>query len=227
MDLLQLQLVGRDDALAGRRVHPEVFARLESQDELVNAFGDRTGPDRVHEVGHVERLGFGGDLLDVHVHGHEVSGHDGPVDRIEHGVGFEVAVDLGVDLAVGDDRRRDGDAQFTLAPNGDLRTHFDLGFEGELTFVFAGGDVDIGLTNGVDEGVRDGTGVKVGQGLANRLRSKDRRAADIGDQDVFGNFALAKSLHRDLFGERFGRGVNRLVHLDVVDFDGQHDFVVL
>ena len=103
LHLLQLQFVGRDDALADRRVHLEVFARLETEDQFVDALGDRAGADGIHEVRHVEWFSLGRDLLDVHVHRHQVAGHDRPVDGVQHSVGLEVAVDLGVDLTVGDD----------------------------------------------------------------------------------------------------------------------------
>ena len=96
-----------------------------------------------------------------------------------------------------------------------------------MTVFFAGGDVDIGLSDRVDERIGDGASVKVRQGLADRLGAQDRGTTDIGDQDVLRDFALAKALHRHLLGQGLRGLVHRLVHLGVVDFDGQHDSVVL
>ena len=141
-------------------------------------------PDRVHVVAHVERLGVGADLLDVHVHGHEVAGHDRPIDVLQHGVGLAEAVDLGVDLLVGDDRRGDGHSKVVAGPGSSIsgRTSTSASKD-QLALFLPGGDVDVGLGDGVDQGVGDGAGVEVGHRFANRLGAQ-RLAAHPGGRSA-------------------------------------------
>ena len=56
------------------------------------------------------------DLLHVHVHRHEVTGHDRSIDVIQDGVRLAESVDLRVDLIVGHHGRRNRHAQFVAAP---------------------------------------------------------------------------------------------------------------
>ena len=195
LHLLQREFVGRDAALT------EVPFTFSSSPAFSPRISSSTPsviePDahRVHEVGHVEGLGLCVDLFDVDVHGHEVAGDDRPVDVVQHRVGLAEPVDLGVDLVVGDDRRRNRHAQFALTRDGDLRADLDVGFEDEDTLFFAGGDVDVGLADRVDQRVRRPRG--------RRSRESSSRIASLRSADgpprlamrtFFGTLPLRKPL---------------------------------
>ena len=83
------------------------------------------------------------------------------------------------------------------------------------------------MTNRVDHGLGDRTGVEIGQRLANGLGAQHAGTADIGDQDLLGYLALTKSLDVDLLGQARGGGIEGFAHLSVVDFDDEFDSVVV
>ncbi len=227
LDLLQRQFVRRHATAADVAVDGEFLAGLHAHNELIDALGDRTGTHRVHEVRYVDGLVVTGDLLDVHVHGHEVARHNRSIDVAQHGIGFAEAINLRVDLVVGHDRRRNRHAQVPLAGDRDFRSHLDVRFEDEDAFFFARGDVDLGLCDGVNQRVRHCVGVEVGYRLANGLTAQGRRAAQVSHEHVLGYLALAKSLDGDLLSEFLGRRIDGDVHLGLVDFDDKFDVILV
>src|ERR1019366_3917229 len=98
--------------------------------------------------------------------------------------GLTEVVKLGVNFVVGDNRRRNSHAKLVLSSDEDLRTNLDVGLKDQVAVLFAGRDVDVGRSNGIDQGVGDGVRVKVRNRVTDGLGAQRGRSAQVGHQHV-------------------------------------------
>ena len=207
-------------------VELEDVAGLGAGELLVDLGGDRAGAHRVAVVvgGQpvlrlaVERAG------DVDDDG--VLGLRRPVDVGEGGLHLAHAVDLGVDLFLGQLGPGELDPQPAVARHLHDGADLDDGVEGDRPVLLPGGDVDVGRVDGVDVVVGERLGVVLGQRVVQGLLAADL-GAEAALEHLAGRLAGPEPGNADLARDLAEREVDRLVELVLVDLDGELDLVSL
>jgi hypothetical protein len=151
----------------------------------------------------------------------------GTIDNLEFGVVLAQSIDLMLDLFVLDVESRQRDLQTVVARDGNERTHLDDGVERHRAALLAAGDVDLGLRDRVELGVRDGLRVEVGYGLAQRFRSQCPGTTHARFEHLAGDLPGSKTRYTDLARQRPHDVTHGLVELGFVDFHAQADKVPL
>ena len=185
---------------------------------------DGPAADLVEVVVDAHHLGARG-VVAVQVDRHEVAVDGGPLDELELGVVLAQAIELVLDLLLGDREAGQRHLEAVVAGNGDHGPHLHHGVEGDRTALLAAGDVDLGLRDRVELGVDHGTGIEVRQRIAQRLGTQRSRAAHAGLEHLARHLAGAEPRHAHLPGERAHDVAQGAIELGLVDLHAQADEV--
>ena len=180
----------------------------------------------VQVIVHTDHFGARG-VVAVEIDRHEIAVDGRAVHDIELRVVLAQAVELALHLVVADGKPRQRDLQTVVTRDGDERAHLHHGVEGHAAAVLTARDVDLGLGNRVELRVDDGTGVEVGQGLAERLGAQRAGASHAGLEHLARHLAGPEARHPHLLGQRAHDIAERFIEFGLVHLNAQADEVPL
>ena len=131
------------------------------------------------------------------------------------------AIDLIRDVLVDGVGARNRDRQPLVAGNLDLGAHLDDSVELDVARLLASGDVELGLSDGVDVVLADRFEIELGDRLLDRLGPSVRRFNPCLE-DLAWDLARTEARNADLLGDGLPSGVDGW--LELLRFDGDRDF---
>jgi hypothetical protein len=161
----------------------------------------------------------------VHIDRHLVAVANRSGDLHQLARGGPQAVELGADLILGHLEAGHGDHQPLVAGDGRRRAHGDEGVEGNGPRLVAGGDVDLGLVNGIELGVVHRPGVELGKGLTQGLAPQGGGTPHPGLDHPTRHFPRTEAWHAHVATQPPDHVLECFVDLPFVDLDGQADQV--